>query len=71
MAKTFIVEVSVHGGIWIGECDALGLVTEAESFEELVNRAMAVTPELAEMNGLGKEMIHLEFHYRAPLEAVG
>ena len=49
---TFTVSVDVCDGIWTAECDELGLVTEAASFEALTARAWEITPELAELNGL-------------------
>lgn len=53
MSKPFEVEVTVSDGIWTAECDALGLVTEAESYEALVQRAREIAPELAELNSAG------------------
>ncbi|HBK82405.1 MAG TPA: hypothetical protein DDZ41_02225 [Flavobacterium sp.] len=38
--KQLIVNVSVLNGIWTAECDELGLVTEADSYEELTQRAL-------------------------------
>jgi hypothetical protein len=52
-ATPFEVQVTVHDGIWTAECDALGLVTEAESYEALVDRAWEIVPELAELNSVG------------------
>jgi hypothetical protein len=51
----FMVNVSVCDGIWTAECDALGLVTEANSYEELTARAWEIAPELAELNQIGIE----------------
>ena len=48
--KQLIVNVSVLNGIWTAECDELGLVTEADSYEELTQRALEIAPELAELN---------------------
>lgn len=39
--------------VWVAECDALGLVTEAATYEELTERVWEVAPELYEMNGFG------------------
>ncbi|GHU14735.1 hypothetical protein AGMMS50225_27180 [Betaproteobacteria bacterium] len=44
--------VSHENGMWIGVCDALGLVTEAESYEGLMERAWEIAPELAAANHL-------------------
>ncbi|MDR2154977.1 MAG: DUF1902 domain-containing protein [Burkholderiaceae bacterium] len=38
--------------VWVAECDALHLVTEAETYEGLVNRVWEVMPDLVEVNGL-------------------
>jgi len=51
----FIVNVSVCDGIWTAECDALGLVTEADSYDALTDRAWEIAPELAELNAVGVE----------------
>ncbi len=48
----FVVRV-IHDGVWIGECDDLGLVTEANSYDELTNRVWEIAPELYAENGLG------------------
>lgn len=39
--------------VWVAECDALGLVTEAPTYEELTERVWQIAPELYEMNGFG------------------
>lgn len=39
--------------LWVAECDALGLVTEAPTYEELTERVWQIAPELYEMNGFG------------------
>lgn len=46
------VNVSVTDGIWTAECDELGLVTEADSYEALTQRALEIAPELAELNAV-------------------
>jgi hypothetical protein len=38
--------------MWVAECDALHLVTEAETYEGLVRRVWEVMPDLIEVNGL-------------------
>ena len=50
--KELLVNVSVSEGIWTAECDELGLVTEAENYEMLMQRALEIAPELAELNGV-------------------
>lgn len=61
----FIVRVSVHNGLWTAECDALGLVTEADNYETLVERAWEIAPELAELNAVGvdAEKLRLRFSH--------
>lgn len=51
-SPVFTVNVSVCNGIWTAECDALGLVTEADSYETLTVRAWEIAPELAELNAI-------------------
>ncbi|QEP42146.1 DUF1902 domain-containing protein [Ectothiorhodospiraceae bacterium BW-2] len=50
--EIIIVEVTKHNGTWVAECDQLGIVTEAESYNGLVTRFMEVAPEMAELNSL-------------------
>jgi hypothetical protein len=57
----FMVLVSVLDGVWTAECDSLGLVTEADSYEALIERATAVAPELAELNNLVSGSVRLRF----------
>jgi hypothetical protein len=61
--SAFTVTVSVCDRIWTAECDALGLVTEAESYEELIERARQIAPELAELNNFGNGAVRLRFLY--------
>lgn len=58
----FIVTVT-HDGVWIAECDDLGLVTEANSYDELTHRVWQVAPELYVENGLGEasDSIRIQF----------
>ena len=65
MSIIFDVNVFVCDGIWTAECDALGLVTEAESYEELTGRALEIAPELAELNnvGIGHDDLRLRFFH--------
>ena len=50
--KQLTVNVSLYEGIWTAECNALGLVTEAQSYEELTRRTLEIAPELAELNNV-------------------
>lgn len=52
MATIFVIDVSVCDGVWTAECDTLGLVTEAASYDELIKRAGAIAPELADLNNV-------------------
>lgn len=64
----FVVNVIRDEEMWIAECDELGLVTEAESYEALTARAWEIAPELAELNGVpvGPEGLSLLFqHYES------
>jgi hypothetical protein len=57
--------------MWIAECDELGLVTEADSFDLLTERAWQIASELADANGRGIDVpnMHLLFqHEQAALE---
>ena len=65
MATIFVIDVSVCDGVWTAECDELGLVTEAASYDELTERAGAIAPELAELNhvALDSDCIRLRFSH--------
>ncbi|HGY3148201.1 TPA: DUF1902 domain-containing protein [Morganella morganii] len=60
-----------HADMWIAECDALGLVTEAETYDDLTNRVWEIAPELYEMNGLGssEDDIRINFIQSQSLES--
>ncbi|EDS8889484.1 DUF1902 domain-containing protein [Salmonella enterica] len=53
--KTFDVKVyhDHDENVWVAECDALGLVTEASTYEELTERVWLIAPELYKLNGFG------------------
>jgi hypothetical protein len=61
--KTFEVGVSVLDGIWTAECDQLGLVTEAECYDDLIARVWQIAPELAELNHLSVDAEHLRLRF--------
>ena len=65
-ACSFEVVVTCQDGIWTGECDALGLVTESDTYDGLVARACLIAPELAELNGVlvDADNLNLSFSYR-------
>lgn len=51
--KSYIIRVLWDGeaGVWVAEStDIPGLVSEADSFHELVRKVTAVAPELIELN---------------------
>ncbi len=57
----FVVVVSVCDGIWTAECDDLGLVTEADTYEALTDRVREIAPELAELNNRAFGSARLRF----------
>ncbi|MBS0557463.1 MAG: DUF1902 domain-containing protein [Proteobacteria bacterium] len=63
--RRFVVKVTHTDGVWIAECEELGLVTEADSFDALTERAWQIAPELAAENGLGTDAagMHLLFQH--------
>ena len=43
--------------VWVAESDDVpGLVTEADTIEELIGRLQVLIPELLELNGVGEEL---------------
>jgi len=54
------MEVVFEDGWYTAFCEGTGIVTEADTYEGLIERANLIAPEIAELNGfLGK--IRLEF----------
>jgi hypothetical protein len=69
--KPFIVKVTVCEGVWTAVCDALGLVTEADSYEQLIERAWEVAPDLIELNAIDVAGdIRLQFTHTKTLDRV-
>lgn len=71
---TFIVTV-VHDeadGMWVATCDDLCLVTEAGTYEALIDRAWQIAPELAMENGLciHESRLRLLFQHDATPHAI-
>jgi hypothetical protein len=67
--KPFVVKVTVCEGVWTAVCDALGLVTEADSYEQLIERAWEVAPELIELNAIDVAgEIRLQFTHTKTLD---
>ncbi|GKW21883.1 hypothetical protein PEC302107_36120 [Pectobacterium araliae] len=53
--RAYTVNVIHDENVWVGVCDDLGLVTEAETYEALTERVWEIAPELCELNGLCRE----------------
>ncbi|EIY5102168.1 DUF1902 domain-containing protein [Klebsiella variicola] len=49
--------------VWVAQCDALGLVTEAVTYEELTERVWEIAPELYIMNGLGSNPARISLSF--------
>lgn len=49
--------------VWVAECDALGLVTEARTYEELTERVWQIAPELYEINGFGGNIARIRLSF--------
>lgn len=63
--------MTVCEGVWTAVCDALGLVTEADSYEQLIERAWEVAPDLIELNAIDVAGdIRLQFTHTKTLDRV-
>ncbi len=58
-----IVNVTVYEGIWTAESDLFGLVTEADTYEQLLDRVWQIAPELAELNNVGISFDSICLHF--------
>ena len=47
-------EWDAEAGVWWAHSDDLPLTTEAPSFDALVERVVAIAPEIAELNHVGQ-----------------
>lgn len=56
---------------WVASCDALGLVTEAESYDVLVERVWQIAPEMAVINGLTAPDATIGLRFVADMDAPG
>ncbi|MDE1473348.1 DUF1902 domain-containing protein [Xenorhabdus bovienii] len=56
----FVVNVIHDGDVWVAECDELGLVTEAKTYDELTEQVWEITSELYELVG-DSEYIRIKF----------
>jgi hypothetical protein len=65
--KEFTVhaEFDAEAGVWWASNDQLPLSTEAETFELLMKRVMAIAPDIAWSNGLAKPGEELRIHFTA------
>lgn len=61
--RTFAVKVHFdkESGMWWCECDALHLVTEAPSYEALVELAILLASDIAVANGINIKTAQLQF----------
>ena len=57
--------------VWVAQCDALGLVTEAATYEELTGRVWVIAPELYVMNGLGSNPAQVSLSFNLNCEDKG
>lgn len=67
--RTLTFNVSVifdnEENLWVAECDALGIVTEAKSFEDLTKQVQELVPDMIEANQiqLGGRKPYLNFSH--------
>ena len=60
---SFVVNVATAEGIWFARCQALGLVAEADSYDELIERVWQILPALAAANEHNPDDIRLHFSH--------
>lgn len=58
------VEVTHGDGMFTAECDALHLVTEADTFEALTERVWELAPDMIEANELGIDPDSLRLNFK-------
>lgn len=65
LLPALIVNVTHGEGMFTAECDALHLVTEAATFEELTAKVWELAPEMIEANDLDipEDSLRLQFEY--------
>lgn len=61
--KTLTVTITHGEGVYTAECDALHLVTEAETFEALTTRVWGLAPDMIEANDLSIDPKSLRFNF--------
>jgi hypothetical protein len=66
---TIHVTHDLKDDLWIAECDDIHLVTEAPSYDALVQRALLIADELAVINGKLADGQHASYAFRQLIEA--
>ena len=61
--KPFIVQIIHQGSVWIGICDELGLVSEANNYQQLTTSIHSLAKELYIDNQLGKNSKDLRLSF--------
>ena len=64
------VEFDPESGMWIGECDALDIVTEAPSLDALTERVWELVPDMIEINELGIDPDAVRLRFDLPTDNV-
>ena len=59
--ENFIVNVLYIEKMWLCRCEELGLITEADSYEELLRRCRVLGHQLHSLNGHGDGSFQLSF----------
>jgi hypothetical protein len=63
MNPPLIVNVTLSNGFYTAVCDALHLVTEAQTIDELRDRVWELAPELVELNNLPIDADSMRLHF--------
>ena len=66
---TLDVEVIQEGDWYTAVCEDLHLVTEAQSFEELTERAWELVPDLIELNNLNIDPDSVQLRFEIVLQS--
>ncbi|WP_404419068.1 DUF1902 domain-containing protein [Marinospirillum sp.] len=66
---TYPVIVTQGDGMYTAECDALSLVTEARTFEELTERVWELAPDMIEANDLAMDPETLRLRFEVQQDA--
>ena len=67
----FTVDVlfDAEADVWVAQCDALGIATEAADYEALTRRVWVVAPEMYAANGFGAQTDNFRLAFRHTQEA--